>query len=149
LTSRPIYHANVQSPWVQGLWLWLASALCVGVGVGACAGDDAAQMQCPPPEERDGSTPLPEEIEEIVERRCWECHDDPPNPAKYAPFALTTWEQVQTPRAGREELPIYEVIAERIDDPVFSMPPPRSPQLDDNERATLHAWIEQCAPAAP
>lgn len=113
----------------------------------ACGGDTSAA--CDGPIEVDASTPLPDEIEAILARRCHECHGDPPDPTLYAPFPLTTWEQVQAPRAGRRDTPIYEVIAERIDDPQLPMPPIRSPQLTEQERETLHTWIDECAPSAP
>ena len=128
----------------------------VGLGAlalaAACTSDTRACMDA---RERVGETPLPAEIADIFERNCWMCHTDPP--AGFAPFPLLTWEQVQRPRSMDNPAPIYEVIAERIHDPQFPMPPlpPPSlgdadraswPKLTDADKATVDGWVADCAP---
>lgn len=120
----------------------------------ACTNDSAACM-----EGRDlvGETPLPPEISGIFERNCWICHTDPP--AGFAPFPLLTWEQVQRARSPDAPTPVYEVIADRIRDPLFPMPPLPPPNLSDadretwpalteTEKDTIERWVADCAPPA-
>jgi hypothetical protein len=97
---------------------------------------------------RTSSTPLPAEVDAIFELRCRECHTEPL--MQFAPMPLLDWEDVQAPRGGEAGAsPIYALIRARINDPMYPMPPVTRPPLAEEERATLNAWIADCAPAAP
>lgn len=115
-------------------------------GAAGMAGDGDGDADCGPAAELAGETPLPAEIADIFERRCWSCHSDPVQ--NYAPMPLTTWEQVQAPRHETNPEPNYVVIGRRIHSESFPMPPEREPQLSTDDLATLDAWIADCAPAA-
>jgi hypothetical protein len=100
------------------------------LGLSACASDDEDDSAaCEPPQIRAAHTPLPPEIDAILEQRCRSCHSNPTQ--MYAPFPLVSWEDLHMPYALDEEQSIYEIVARRIDDPQFPMPPARQPQLDD------------------
>jgi hypothetical protein len=120
----------------------------------ACTG---APGECGPAMDRTGATPLPDEIDDILERRCRMCHSDPTQ--MFAPMPLVTWEDVQTVRSENTAEPVFEVIGRRIHDERFPMPPLPAPSLPDDERkkwpklsdeeiGTLDAWIADCAPPA-
>jgi uncharacterized membrane protein len=103
---------------------------------------------CAPARKLQGHTALPAEVNAVLDAKCHACHSDPPR--NYAPMPITTWEQVQDFAPTHTDGPaIYELIGKRIHDDKFPMPPIRQPQLTDEERATLDAWIAQCAPPGP
>jgi hypothetical protein len=122
-------------------WLLLASALAV---LAACNGEQS----CPGPVHVDGGmTPLPAEIDDILERRCRPCHQDPT--LMFAPMPLVSWEDLHAPRSeSRPDEPVYESMGRRINDERAPMPPITFPQLSSDERSTLNGWIADCAPAA-
>ena len=130
------------------------SVILLGALASGCTTD---AKTCSKPKDLNDKTPLPAEIDDIVERRCRMCHSDPPR--MYAPFPLVTWEDVQRLRSKKTGEPVYEVIGRRIHDTKRPMPPLPAPSLSDSERAdwpkltgeeidTLDAWIADCAPPA-
>lgn len=131
---------------VGARWRWLVRA-AIACSLAACA-EDRAGLACDAPLAIDGGvTALPPDIDGILERRCRECHTDPPQ--MFAPMPLLSWEHVQAPMpAPRDDEPVYQYIGARIDDERYPMPPVTRPQLTPQERAALNAWIEDCAPAA-
>ena len=108
----------------------------------ACNGEDS----CPGPVQSDGGmTPLPGEIDDIIERRCRPCHTNPT--MMFAPMPLVTWEDLHAPRSEkRPDEPVYETMELRINDERAPMPPITFPQLTPEERDTLNGWIHDCAP---
>jgi hypothetical protein len=123
------------------------AAGAAGAGDGDGDGDGDGGDGCDPVAmELTGDTPLPPEIVDVLERRCWKCHSDPVQ--NYAPMPLVSWQDVQAPRHETNPDPVYVVIGARIHSERFPMPPEREPQLTDDELATLDAWIAECAPAA-
>jgi len=123
-----------------GPLLFFAAALGALV---ACNGGDS----CPGPLRGDGGmTPLPAEIDDILERRCRVCHSDPTE--MFAPMPLVSWENLHAPRSeSRPDEPVYESMGRRINDERAPMPPITFPQLDADERGALNDWIAECAPA--
>lgn len=102
-------------------------------------------------------TPLPAEIDDILERRCRMCHSDPTQ--MFAPMPLVFWEDVQAVRSEKTGEPVFQTMGRRIHSEKFPMPPLPAPSLSDEERAawpkltseeidTLDAWIADCAPPA-
>jgi hypothetical protein len=126
-------------PTIDRCALVALAVLVVGCG-------DADDGGCPPPRALDGGTPLPSEVAEVLESRCWECHADPPQ--MFAPMVLTTWEQMQAPRHPDGDEPVYGAIDRRIHDPQMPMPPISYPQLDAEQLRVLEDWIDDCAPPA-
>lgn len=129
------------------------TALLLAFALAACTNE--APQTCEDGRTLEGETPLPTEIADIFERNCWICHTDPP--AGFAPFPLLTWENVQVQHRMDEPAPRYLTIAERIRDEQFPMPPlPRPdlsdeekaawPKLTEDEKATIEAWVAECAP---
>jgi uncharacterized membrane protein len=105
----------------------------------------------------DGETPLPPDIDDVIERRCRMCHSDPTE--QFAPMPLLTWEDFQAPRWDGADRPVYDYARERINSDRLPMPPLPSPalsqeeraawpRLSDDERLLLNAWFAECAPAA-
>lgn len=126
-----------------------AGALGAGDGDGDAGGDGdgGGDGACEPVAmELPGDTPLPPEIVDVLERRCWKCHSDPVQ--NYAPMPLVSWQDVQARRHETNPDPVYIVIGARIHSESFPMPPVMEPQLTAEEIATLDAWIADCAPPA-
>ena len=121
-----------------------AAALCA---FAACGGDDVAAA-CEAQAVRDGgATALPDDVDDILERRCRPCHSDPPQ--MFAPMPLVTFEHVHAPRSpARGAEPVFETIARRIHDERYPMPPVTFPPLSRDELERLDAWLADCAPAA-
>jgi hypothetical protein len=62
---------------------------------------------------------------------------------------LITWSNFHTQGVRTPDKKVYELVATRIQSPNTPMPPPPNPPLSDPEKATLLAWINAGAPAAP
>lgn len=93
------------------------------------------------------STPLPADVDDVLTRRCRECHTNPPD--NIAPFALLDWEDTQAQAIGYPKgTPIYEVMQLRIHDPEFPMPPAKR-EMTDADRKVIDTWIDAGALAAP
>lgn len=96
-----------------------------------------------------GERPLPPAVDAVLEQRCRRCHADPPR--EFAPMPLVTWDDLHAPSPGSPDEPVYEVMARRIVDGDFPMPPVRAPEAEsftDDERAVLLEWIAAGAPPA-
>lgn len=130
--------------------------IALGLLSGACGGA-AEPGGCVEVADLGGDTPLPAEIDDILERQCRTCHSDPPS--MFAPMPLLSWQDVQAVRYQRTGERVFEVIGRRIHDEDFPMPPLPSPSLSDAQVAswptltgeeldTLDAWVADCAPAA-
>jgi uncharacterized membrane protein len=121
-------------------------AVSTALASASCQQGDA-RVACEPGRELPGHTPLPAEVDAAFAAHCRECHDDPPT--MFAPMPLRSWQDVQAQAPARHDgASVYERIFVRIHDPSFPMPPKTRAALDDETRAMLDAWIEQCAPAA-
>jgi hypothetical protein len=89
-----------------------------------------------------GPTPLPPDVQAIIDARCGSCHA--PTPAGGAPMTLVTWESMHRMAVTRPDLEVYELVSMRIHDPVHPMP--ASGPLPAAELAALDAWIAAGAP---
>lgn len=128
----------------NSLGISLVLSIVVGLPPTGCA-DDASAGSCEPARVLPGATALPADVDAVLAGKCRTCHSDPPE--MYAPMPLLTWQHVQAPAPARNDgSAVYERIAVRIHDDKFPMPPTTQPQLTDDERALLDAWLEQCAP---
>lgn len=104
-------------------------------------------MECAPAQKLSGDTPLPDDVDAVLEKHCRECHSDPPR--VYAPMPLVSWEDAHTFAPGHDSGPaIYELIERRIHDDHHPMPPITRDPLPASAKDTLDAWIFDCAPAA-
>jgi hypothetical protein len=94
-------------------------------------------------------TPLPDDVDAVLEVRCRRCHGDPT--ASFTPMPLVTWEDLHAPAPGSPDEAVYQVLARRIVDPMFPMPPIRAPEADaftEDERQLLLEWVAAGAPPA-
>ena len=89
-----------------------------------------------------GPTPLPADVQAIIDARCASCHSAPP--AFGAPISLTTWESMHAASRTSRSTPVYEMIGMRIHDALRPMP--QAGVLPAPELATLDAWIAAGAP---
>jgi hypothetical protein len=115
---------------------------CVAMVLLGCspgAADPPPETQSPLPS---GATPLPCEVGQALQSKCWNCHGAQTSAG--APMSLTSWESFQKPtRDGTET--VAQRMAKRILD--HTMPPPLMPGLSDQEQGVLQSWIAQGAPA--
>lgn len=108
----------------------MAMVLCVA---SACASDDGTGAA-----DAAAALPLPADVDAVLEARCRKCHSDPPQ--NFAPFPLVTWQDTQAFAPAYDDVRIFELIALRIHDESFPMPPAGNP-MSDADRAVLDAWI--------
>lgn len=111
----------------------VAFVLC---SIYAC-GQDHVQRQ-----DASAHLPLPAAVDAVLAARCRKCHSDPPR--EFVPFALVSWDDTQARAPGHDGARIYEVIAVRIHDASFPMPPSGNP-MTDADRDVLDDWIAQGA----
>ena len=122
--------------------------LCVS---SACAteprdpGDASAATDADMADAAAATAELPANVDAVLQLRCRICHSDPPQ--NDAPFPLVTWQNTHAPAPTHEGSRIYEIIAIRIHDPNFPMPPKGNP-LTDADRRVLDDWIDAGAPPA-
>ena len=89
-----------------------------------------------------GPTPLPTDVQEIVNRECGSCHAQ--TPVGGAPMPLVTWEAMHAVAVTNHALPVFELVGMRIHDAVHPMP--ATGRLPAAELAVLDAWIAAGAP---
>ncbi len=89
-----------------------------------------------------GPTPLPPEVQAIIDARCASCHAAAPQFG--APMSLVTWEAMHAPATTAPGTPVFEVVGMRIHD--AARPMPGTGMLPASELATLDAWIAAGAP---
>ncbi|MBK6918132.1 MAG: hypothetical protein IPH07_12090 [Deltaproteobacteria bacterium] len=87
---------------------------------------------------------LPCDVADVVERNCLLCHA-PPDGLFGAPMSLASAADWQVPAITAPTNKVYELAAQRIDDPVSPMP--QNMVMSDADKATLHAWFDAGAPA--
>ena len=90
-----------------------------------------------------GATPLPCDVGDVVAARCQGCHAAQPKFG--APMPLVSWEDVHAPAKSDPAREVRELIAQRVHDPVRSMPP--GAPLPASELAMLDAWLDAGAVA--
>jgi mono/diheme cytochrome c family protein len=88
------------------------------------------------------ATPLPADVQALVDENCAECHA--PSPRFGAPMPLTTWEAMHARARTRPELEVYQLVAERIHDEEDPMP--ARGMLPAEELAIFDAWIAAGGP---
>jgi hypothetical protein len=89
-----------------------------------------------------GPTPLPADVQAIVDARCASCHAAPPGFG--APMPLGTWESMHAAAVTDPSREVFELVGARIHD--ARRPMPASGMLPASELATLDAWIAAGAP---
>ena len=106
-------------------------AAIVGAVTSACSGEPAAVSA------------IPAEVQAILDARCVECHTSPPRFG--APMPLGTYDALHAGAVTDPSRPVYELVGERIHDPVRPMP--AGAPLPAAELAVLDAWIAAGAPS--
>jgi uncharacterized membrane protein len=91
------------------------------------------------------STPLPCDVDAVLESKCRVCHLDPPDFG--APMSLVTWEDTQDVTPTGNPDPVWERMQFRISDALRPMPPSGLQMLVQAERDILEAWFAAGAPA--
>jgi hypothetical protein len=92
-----------------------------------------------------GATPLPCDVDAVLQAHCQSCHQNPPINA--APMPLLTWQQLQAPSHSDPSTPVYKMVGKRIHDDQAPMPQPPNPRLSSADTATLDTWIAAGGPA--
>lgn len=106
-------------------------ALALGLLASACSTPAAS-----------GPTPLPPDVQAIIDARCGSCHAATPQGG--APMGIVTWEAMHASAVTRPDLEVYELVSVRIHDEVHPMP--ASGILPASELLALDAWIAAGAP---
>jgi hypothetical protein len=155
-TARAVHVANRMMRRHDAWWVMFMFAT-------GCGGDDdgADPMEDPPAgtsealdgsegshatTDDEGSMPaggLPCDVASVLAANCTSCHADPP--VFGAPMPLVEYDDLLVPSVGDPTRPVWELVAERIEDPARPMPQPPATMLDD-EKAILRAWAAGGAP---
>lgn len=90
-----------------------------------------------------GTSPMPCNVADIIQRRCQTCHAA--TPVAGVPMALVSWEDLTAPAPSRADLTVAQYAALRVHGMPSVMPPPPGKLLDE-ELATLDAWFASGAP---
>jgi mono/diheme cytochrome c family protein len=88
--------------------------------------------------------PLPCDVDAVMVAVCHLCHGDPPDFG--APMPLVVWEDTQARAPTDRSRLVWELMEERVHDPVRPMPPVGTGELDADELAILDAWFAAGAP---
>ncbi|MBM4362395.1 MAG: hypothetical protein FJ104_06920, partial [Deltaproteobacteria bacterium] len=88
---------------------------------------------------------IPCVVEKVLEQKCWSCHGE--DTQFGAPVSLVSYDDLHAPAFGPEYggAPLFQIAAQKLDDPSKPMPPPSMPQLTPDERALLKEWANQKA----
>lgn len=108
----------------------------LAIAVAACSGKTTTPAS---------GTPLPCNVDAILEKNCRSCHSNPPKFG--APHPELTWEDMQAPSKSDPNTPVYKQVAKRIHDDVKPMPQAPNPRLSALDTSVLDDWIAQGAPA--
>ncbi|MEZ4405872.1 MAG: hypothetical protein R3A52_05300 [Polyangiales bacterium] len=100
-----------------------------------CSGDGAA------PTDPGSGMSYPLEIARIIEGNCVSCHAATPRYG--APMSLARWDDTRRPAASAPARQVWNLMGERVHDPVRPMPPAR---LSEADLATFDRWIAAGAP---
>ncbi|HEY2511048.1 MAG TPA: peptidylglycine alpha-amidating monooxygenase [Polyangiaceae bacterium] len=92
-----------------------------------------------------GATPLPCDVNDVLQAHCQSCHQNPP--LNGAPMPLITWQDLQAPSHSDPKTPVYKQVEARIHDDAKPMPQPPNPRLGAADLATLDGWVNAGAPA--
>lgn len=92
-----------------------------------------------------GSAPsgLPCDVAEVLAANCTSCHSA--TPVFGAPMPLVTYDDLQVPALSDPSRKVYELVAERIEDPMRPMPQPPASMID-GEKTIIHEWIAAGTP---
>ena len=133
--------------------LLIVTAGCAGAGSDAGvsdggvmdADDSAVDVGAPDTAIVDaGATPLPCDVDAVLEAHCRRCHGRPPT--NFAPMAMVTWEDTQAPAPDNPSAPIWQVMQGNITAMPPTMPPAPDAPLSDADTATLLTWIDVGTP---
>lgn len=81
---------------------------------------------------------LPCALAEVLATHCTSCHSA--TPVFGAPMPLVAYADLVTPARSDPTRQVWELVAERIEDPMRPMPQPPATMLDA-EKAVIHDWI--------
>jgi hypothetical protein len=93
----------------------------------------------------DDATPLPCDVDAVLEAECRRCHN-----AKLefgAPMPLSSWEDTQATAVTDDSVLVWELMQDRVHGVGGLMPPPGVGSLSAAQLATLDAWFAAGAPA--
>ncbi|MBC8071374.1 MAG: hypothetical protein IAG13_23815 [Deltaproteobacteria bacterium] len=88
-------------------------------------------------------TGLPCPLAELLATHCTSCHGA--TPSYGAPMSLVDYGDLQVPATSDPTRKVYELVAERIEDPLRPMPQPPG-SMSAAERAIVHDWIAAGTP---
>jgi hypothetical protein len=91
-----------------------------------------------------GSTPLPCDVEVVLNGHCRSCHQSPPVNA--APMPLMTWEDTQRAAISDPSKKVYQLMETRIHDDRAPMPQLPNARLGTTDTATIDEWVAAGAP---
>jgi hypothetical protein len=90
-----------------------------------------------------GTTAMPCDVNEAVQRNCQSCHGA--QPLAGVPMALVTWEDFQAPAVSNPSLKVYQLSDMRVHSATSPMPP--APQvLPAEDKIALEQWLTGNAP---
>ena len=121
-----------------------AAAACGGSTLDATPGTDGGASSYEGGSVPTGPSGLPCDVDDVLARRCRDCHFDPPRFG--APMPLITWDDLHAPSKSDPSKPVYVRVGEKLHDPVKPMPQPPNPPLSDPDMKTMDTWIGLGAP---
>jgi hypothetical protein len=92
----------------------------------------------------DPAQSLPCDVTEVLEKKCQQCHSNPPRFG--APMPLVTFNDLHAASVIDPSQQVYQRVLARIHDAAAPMPPPSTGGLDPAEMATLDGWLKAGAP---
>lgn len=91
-----------------------------------------------------GPSGLPCDVDDVLARRCQDCHTSPPRFG--APMPLVTSIDLHAPSKSDPSKPVYVRVGEKIHDKTAPMPQPPNAPLSTADAKTLDDWIAASAP---
>jgi hypothetical protein len=115
----------------------VSAALCVAVAAGLGAGCGESADPAPAP-----AGALPTDVARVLQGACVSCHAATPRYG--APMPLVTYADLQRAAPSNAARRVWQLMGERVHDPVRPMPPTRLAAAD---LAVIDAWVAAGAPA--
>jgi uncharacterized membrane protein len=94
-----------------------------------------ALLACGNPSDGDGPSAAPEDVQQIIERRCYSCHSQNPTDAEFRNFDLPKWDDPDNVTTYKER--IYEVVAVSK-----RMPQGNRTNMTQEERDRIAEWAK-------
>lgn len=109
-------------------------SLLVALSAAGCGGASPADTAA-------SGLSLPPDVARVLQARCVTCHSA--TPMYGAPMALTTYAATQAAAVSAPTRRVWQLMGERVHDPVRPMPPTRMP---DDDLAVIDRWVAAGAP---